>query len=89
MISQVAKVPFWQYLQHTSTKLRFLSNNSTFQILAKLTIFGILDELLSTQNVNVARFARNVEWNFFCDFQIDKKGSLAPVCAIWHKKLKG
>ena len=28
------------------------------------TIFG-----LSTQNVNVARFARNVEWDFFCDFQ--------------------
>ena len=27
------------------------------------------NELLSTQNVNVARFARNVEWNFFCDFQ--------------------
>ena len=21
------------------------------------------------QNVNVARFARNVEWDFFCDFQ--------------------
>ena len=27
----------------------------------KLTIFGIFNELLSTQNVNVARFARNVE----------------------------
>ena len=25
--------------------------------------------LLSTQNLNVARFARNVEWYFFCDFQ--------------------
>ena len=23
----------------------------------------------STQNVNVARFARNVEWDFFYDFQ--------------------
>ena len=23
----------------------------------------------NTQNVNVARFARNVEWYFFCDFQ--------------------
>ena len=40
-----------------------------FQKLAKLTIFGIFNELLSTQNVNVARFARNVECNFFCDFQ--------------------
>ena len=25
--------------------------------------------LFSTQNVNVARFARNVEWDFFTDFQ--------------------
>ena len=24
---------------------------------------------MSKQNVNVARFARNVEWDFFCDFQ--------------------
>ena len=24
---------------------------------------------MSTQNVNAARFARNVEWDFFCDFQ--------------------
>ena len=24
---------------------------------------------MSTQSVNVARFARNVEWDFFCDFQ--------------------
>ena len=24
---------------------------------------------MSTQNVNVARFARNVAWEFFCDFQ--------------------
>ena len=24
---------------------------------------------MSTQNVNVARCARNVEWDFFCDFQ--------------------
>ena len=39
------------------------------QKLAKLTIFGIFDELLSTQNVNVARFARNVECDFLCDFQ--------------------
>ena len=35
----------------------------------KLTIFGIFNELLSTQNVNVARFARNVECDFFGDFQ--------------------
>ena len=35
----------------------------------KWTFFGIFNQLLSTQNVNVARFARNVEWDFFCDFQ--------------------
>ena len=35
----------------------------------KLTIFGVFNKLLSTQNVNLARFARNVEWDFFCDFQ--------------------
>ena len=33
--------------------------------LSQLTIFGIFNEFLSTQNVNVARFARNTEWDFF------------------------
>ena len=28
---------------------------------------------MSTQNVNVARFARNLEWDFFCDFQTPLK----------------
>ena len=36
---------------------------------------GIFNELLSTQIVNVARFARNVERDFFCDFQILCLGS--------------
>ena len=31
--------------------------------------FGTFNELLCTSIVNVARFARNVEWDFFCDFQ--------------------
>ena len=31
--------------------------------------FGIFDELLSSQNVNRARFTRNVECDFLCDFQ--------------------
>ena len=35
----------------------------------KLTIFGIFNELLSTQNVNVARFARTVKCDFLADFQ--------------------
>ena len=53
-----------------------LSGNSVwlqalgFQKFAKLDHFWhFFNELLSTQNVNVARFALNVEWNFFCDFQ--------------------
>ena len=35
----------------------------------KSTTFGFLNSLLSTQNVNVARFAPNVEWNFFIIFK--------------------
>ena len=35
----------------------------------KWTIFGIFDQLLYTQNINVARFARNVECDFFYGFQ--------------------
>ena len=33
------------------------------------TFFGIFNKFLTTQNVNVARFARNVQWDIFCDFQ--------------------
>ena len=48
-----------------------ITQNVAFQVFnffAKMwTIFGIFNELLSTQNV--ARFApRNVEWDFFCTF---------------------
>ena len=34
-----------------------------------LLIFLHIYELLYTQNVNVAYFARNIEWDFFWDFQ--------------------
>ena len=30
---------------------------------------GTFNEFLSTKNVNVANFTRNVEWDFFCDYQ--------------------
>ena len=50
------------------TKKSRISKNSP-----KLTIFNIFNELLSTQNVNLARFARNVEWDFFYDFH--------PLCS--------
>ena len=39
---------------------------SGFQKLAKMDHFELT---FVPQNVNVARFARNVEWDFFCDFQ--------------------
>ena len=38
--------------------LKITQNVAFFQNLPKLTIFGIFNELLSTQNANVARFAR-------------------------------
>ena len=39
-------------------------------ILLKVTLkVGIFDNFLSTQNVNIARFARNVECDFLGDFQ--------------------
>ena len=46
-----------------------ITQNVSLQKLSKIVRFGIFHELLSTQNVNVARFARNVECYFFCDFQ--------------------
>jgi len=42
---------------------------SGYQKPAKLTTFGIFNELLCSHNVNVTRFARNVERDFLCDFQ--------------------
>ena len=44
-----------------------------------MTIFDIFYELLSIQNVNVDRFVRNVECDFFEDFQ--------TLCAE-HAKVK-
>ena len=39
----------------------------------KLTIFDIFNELSTTQNVNLACFAGNIEWDFFCDFHSNIK----------------
>ena len=39
----------------------------------KTRLFGNFNELLSTQNVKVARFARNVECDFLVDFQFGFK----------------
>ena len=48
---------------------------SDFKNSPTLTIFGIFNELLSTQNVNVACFARNDECDFLSDFQ--------TLCSPW------
>ena len=40
-----------------------------FKKFSKLTIFDIFYESLSTVYVNVARFARNVKWDFLGEFQ--------------------
>ena len=40
-----------------------------FQKTRQIGLFGIFKELLSPHNVNVARFARVIEWDFLCDFQ--------------------
>ena len=45
----------------------FDSKFQLFQTSPKWTIFGIFDLLLSIKNINVARFARNVEWDFLWD----------------------
>ena len=55
-----------------------------------MTIFGIFNEFLSTQNVNVARFARNVECDFLDDFQtlctgIHRKVGLPQKCAPYEQ----
>ena len=48
-----------------------------FQKFAKMHHFWpFFNEVLSIQNVGIARFARNVEWDFFCDFQ--------TLCVLTH-----
>ena len=50
--------------------------------IAKLAIFGIFNDLLSTKNANVARFARNIEWDFFVIFKHCEKGLIIPWCGL-------
>ena len=44
---------------------------------------------MSTQNVNVARFARNLEWDFFCDFQIPWNVRILHILVVLCGWLKG
>ena len=47
--------------------------------------FGIFNALLSTQIVNVARFARNVECDFFCDFQTLCSRASSYIAKCWKQ----
>ena len=73
---------------------RFPKNRQNWPYLA------FFDELLSTQIVNISRFARNVEWDFFSDFQPlcileddfgsagknwNKSGSLLKTSQYWNE----
>ena len=51
-------------IKMTSLVTLFFPQALSFQKLAKIDHFGIFNQLLSTQNVNVARFARNIKWYF-------------------------
>ena len=52
----------------TSLVTLFNRNLELFKNSSNGLFLRIFNELLSTPNI--ARFARNVEWDFFCDFQI-------------------
>ena len=67
--------PIFVLLKVTCLVTLFDRKLQVFKNSPKWIIFGIFNQLLSTQNVNVARFARNVEWDFFCDFQTPCKRS--------------
>ena len=61
--------PIFVLLTLTCLETLFDRKLQMFKTSPKLIIFCIFNELLATQNVNVARFARNVECDFFSEFQ--------------------
>ena len=67
-------VAFEFFNQFYSIKIDLSGNTfwpqaSVFPKLTKIDNFGIFNEFLSTQIVKVARFARNVKWDFFVIFK--------------------
>ena len=60
---------FLSYFKLTCLATLFDRKLQDFKNSLKRTSFGIFDYFLSTKNVKVARFARNVELDYFCDFQ--------------------
>ena len=64
-------LPFPQWLKITQN-VAFELFDRKFQVFKnspKMTVMAFFNERLSTENVSVTRFARNVKWDFFCDFQ--------------------
>ena len=81
--------PIFDLLKLTCLVTLFDRKLQVFKNSPKWNLLGIFNELLSTQNVNVARFARNVEWDFFCDFQTPWYTSKVYACLIHNLTKKG
>ena len=72
--AQETITPLWHSCHRF--KFQFTTNSAVVHSVWKMpkkvafefSNFGIFNELLSTQFVNVI-FARNIKWDFFCDFQ--------------------
>ena len=64
----------------------FWPQASGFQKLDHGPFLAFLINFCSIQTVNVARFARNVEWYFFCDFQTPKIVfiTIFPWCFLYN-----
>ena len=61
--------PIFIQLKVTCLVTLFDCKLQAFKNSPKWTMFSIFNQFLSTQNVNVARLARNVECDLFYDFQ--------------------
>ena len=69
-------------LSQSVCKLLKMSHSISFQKVTKLNIFGIFNELF-------IRFARNVEWDFFCDLQTLWKYYLFErLCATFFRRFE-
>ena len=63
--NDIIKNWLWSAIWVGNTVFEIPQKCRIFKNSPKLTISGILNELMSTQNVNRARFALNVECDFF------------------------
>ena len=79
----------WKLTKMSHLNLAILAYSTNFQKFAKIWLFGIFNE-----NVNLARLARNVEWDFFMIFKhrglFKKRSKLCrpPRILQWNKNRK-